>query len=85
MHTDRLLGANAVFDAVERIGLPEALIDLGHGVTYLALAKNTGTLCASLYQGCTDSVAEPSRISQRLRTLYKGGIASRKVEGKDLF
>ena len=49
MHTDRLLGANAVFDAVERIGLPEALINLGHGVTYLALAKKYGNpLCLSV-------------------------------------
>ncbi len=34
-----LVVANAVFDAVDRIGLPEALVNLGHGVTYLALAK----------------------------------------------
>lgn len=34
-----LVVANAVFDAVERIGLPEALINLAHGVAYLAEAK----------------------------------------------
>lgn len=33
-----LLVANAVFGAVERIGLPEAAINLAHGVVYLSLA-----------------------------------------------
>ena len=34
-----LVVANAVFDAVTKIGLPEALINLAHGVAYLAEAK----------------------------------------------
>ena len=34
-----LVVANAVFDAVTKIGLPEALINLAHGVCYLAEAK----------------------------------------------
>jgi len=34
-----LVVANAVFDAVERIGLPEATLNLAHGVAYLAQAK----------------------------------------------
>ena len=34
-----LVVANSVFDAVHKIGLPEAAITLAHGVTYLAQAK----------------------------------------------
>jgi putative ATPase len=34
-----LVVANAVFAAVDTIGLPEAAINLAHGATYLALAK----------------------------------------------
>jgi len=34
-----LVVANAVFQAVQQIGLPEAAINLAHGVTYLAQAK----------------------------------------------
>jgi len=34
-----LVVANAVFQAVDTIGLPEAQINLAHGVTYLATAK----------------------------------------------
>jgi len=34
-----LVVANAVFDAVQKIGWPEAQINLAHGVTYLAQAK----------------------------------------------
>jgi len=34
-----LVLANEVFHAVETIGLPECIINLAHGVTYLALAK----------------------------------------------
>ncbi len=34
-----LVVANAVFEAVEKIGLPEATLNLAHGVAYLAQAK----------------------------------------------
>lgn len=34
-----LVVANAVFDAVTKIGMPEASLNLAHGVTYLAQAK----------------------------------------------
>lgn len=34
-----LVVANAVFEAVEKIGLPEAQINLAHGVAYLSLCK----------------------------------------------
>lgn len=36
-----LVVANTVFDAVERIGLPEAGINLAHGVTYLSQAQKS--------------------------------------------
>jgi putative ATPase len=38
-----LVVANAVFDAVEKIGLPEAVINLAHGVAYLSQAKKDRT------------------------------------------
>jgi putative ATPase len=34
-----LVVANQVFEAVDKIGLPEAAINLAHGVAYLSLAK----------------------------------------------
>jgi putative ATPase len=34
-----LVVANAVFEAVEKVGLPEAALNLAHGVAYLANAK----------------------------------------------
>src|SRR5690606_11430812 len=34
-----LVVANAVFEAVHKIGMPEAVLNLAHGVSYLALAK----------------------------------------------
>ncbi len=36
-----LVVANEVFEAVEKIGLPEAAINLAHGVAYLALAPKS--------------------------------------------
>ena len=39
--TNALVVANAVFDAVERIGLPECRINLAQGVVYLASAKKS--------------------------------------------
>lgn len=38
-HPTALLVANAVFRAVETVGLPEAAINLAHGVAYLSLAS----------------------------------------------
>jgi putative ATPase len=34
-----LVVANAVFEAVQSIGMPEAAINLAHGVSYLAMSK----------------------------------------------
>ena len=48
-HPTALLVANAVFRAVETVGLPEAAINLAHGVSYLALAaKNRNSYDAYL-------------------------------------
>lgn len=38
-----LVVANAVFEAVEKVGLPEASLNLAHGVAYLAQAKKDRT------------------------------------------
>jgi putative ATPase len=38
-----LVVANAVFDAVEKVGLPEALLNLAHGVAYLSQAQKDRT------------------------------------------
>jgi putative ATPase len=38
-----LVVANAVFEAVEKVGLPEAMLNLAHGVAYLSLAKKDRT------------------------------------------
>ena len=43
-----LLLANAVFRAVETIGLPEAAINLSHGVVYLAQCKKDRRACDAL-------------------------------------
>lgn len=43
-----LLLANAVFRAVETIGLPEAAINLAHGVTYLCQCKKDRRACDAL-------------------------------------
>ena len=38
-----LVVANAVFEAVEKVGLPEAALNLAHGVAYLSQAKKDRT------------------------------------------
>ncbi len=38
-----LVVANAVFEAVEKVGLPEATLNLAHGVAYLSQAKKDRT------------------------------------------
>jgi putative ATPase len=38
-----LVVANAVFEAVEKVGLPEALLNLAHGVAYLSQAQKDRT------------------------------------------
>jgi putative ATPase len=49
-----LVVANEVFAAVERIGLPEAAINLAHGAAYLALAAKDRTS----YEGYFEALAD---------------------------
>lgn len=50
-----LLTANAVFDAVERIGMPEAAINLAHGAVYLAQAPKDNSAYAGLLAAREDA------------------------------
>jgi putative ATPase len=49
-----LVVANEVFAAVERIGLPEAAINLAHGASYLALAAKDRTSYEGYYEALAD-------------------------------
>ncbi len=49
-----LVVANEVFAAVERIGLPEAAINLAHGAAYLALAAKDRTSYEGYYEALAD-------------------------------
>jgi putative ATPase len=49
-----LVVANAVFDAVNKIGYPEATINLAHGATYLALSKKD----KRSYEGVFEALAD---------------------------
>lgn len=49
-----LVVANEVFRAVETIGLPEAQINLAHGVTYLSLAKKNRASYAAYFAALAD-------------------------------
>ncbi len=53
-----LVVANAVFTAVENIGLPEAGINLAHGVTYLALAAKD----RSSHDGYFEAIADVEKF-----------------------
>jgi putative ATPase len=50
-----LLMASAVFHAVEVVGLPEAQINLAHGVTYLATAQKSNSSYAALLSAKKDA------------------------------
>lgn len=50
-----LVVANAVFEAVEKVGLPEASINLAHGVAYLAQAKKDKSAYYALGSAMTDA------------------------------
>ena len=52
--------AISVFQAVEMIGLPEARINLAHGVTYLASAPKSN----ASYQGISDAMNEAKAMQQ---------------------
>ena len=49
-----LVVANAVFDAVTKIGLPEAQINLAHGTVYLAQAKKNRLAYDAYFAALTD-------------------------------
>ncbi len=50
-----LVVASAVFHAVERVGLPEAQINLAHGVTYLATAPKSNASYVALLAARKDA------------------------------
>ena len=50
-----LLIATAVFQAVERVGLPEAQINLAHGTTYLATAPKDNASYVGLMEAVQDA------------------------------
>ena len=49
-----LVVANAVFQAVDTIGLPEAQINLAHGVTYLSLAPKSKASYEAYFEALDD-------------------------------
>jgi len=49
-----LVVANEVFEAVHRIGLPEAQINLAHGVVYLALARKDRSAYEAYFRAVED-------------------------------
>lgn len=49
-----LVVANAVFEAVEKVGLPEAILNLAHGVAYLAQAKKDRTVNDAIAEAMHD-------------------------------
>ncbi len=49
-----LVVANAVFDAVHKVGLPEAQINLAHGVAYLAQAKKNRSSYDAYFEALAD-------------------------------
>ncbi len=53
-----LVVANEVFQAVEEIGMPEARINLAHGVAYLSLAKKD----KSAYYAIEDALADVKKF-----------------------
>lgn len=50
-----LIVANAVFQAVERVGLPEAQINLAHGTTYLATRPKDNASYIALLEALQDA------------------------------
>ena len=50
-----LIMANAVFQAVERVGLPEAQINLAHGATYLATCPKDNASYVALIEALKDA------------------------------
>jgi putative ATPase len=71
-----LLMASAVFHAVEVIGLPEAQINMAHGVTYLATAPKSNASYAGLLAARKDAkekgnLAVPLHLRNAVTSLMK--------------
>lgn len=69
-----LLVANAAFDAVERVGLPECLINLSHAVTYLASSPKSNASYLALTNAQKDIKENPSiTVPLKLRNSHYPG------------
>lgn len=71
-----LVVANAVFQAVDAIGMPEAAINLAHGVAYLALATKNRDSYDAYFEALDDvrktgNLAVPMRIRNAPTKLMK--------------
>jgi len=65
--------AVACFQAVERIGLPEARINLGHVVVYLACSPKSNAAYAALNKAVEDvQSGRTLEVPRHLRTQHKG-------------
>lgn len=53
-----LVVANAVFEAVDKVGYPEAQINLAHGTAYLALAKKNRSAYNAFFAALADVKAQ---------------------------
>lgn len=69
-----LLIANAAFDAVERVGLPECVINLSHAVTYLATCPKSNNSYIAMKKAYEDVKKFPAiTIPEKLRdSSYRG-------------
>ena len=72
-----LVVANAVFRAVETIGLPECSLNLAHGVAYLANAPKDRAACDAIGQAMDDAkkfgnLAVPMNLRNAPTKLMKG-------------
>ncbi len=72
-----LVVANAVFDAVAKIGYPEATINLAHGVAYLAQCKKDRRAYDAIFLALDDvkqhgNLAVPMRVRNAPTKLMKG-------------
>ena len=72
-----LLIATAVFQAVERVGLPEAQINLAHGTTYLATAPKDNASYVGLMEAIHDAresgnLEVPLHLRNAVTSLMRG-------------
>ncbi|PIR82553.1 AAA family ATPase [Candidatus Kaiserbacteria bacterium CG10_big_fil_rev_8_21_14_0_10_59_10] len=72
-----LVVANTVFDAVQKIGYPEAAINLAHGAAYLAQCKKDRRAYDALFAALDDvkkygNLPVPLKVRNPVTTLMKG-------------